>query len=188
MPTIEIALLATLGTMGLILSAAAFGLGIAAMRQRQRTPEAYETYEKALTSGQDRMDRQSARLDRLEEEYVEAQAEITALRLQVSELERIVASLVAQMTAAGLTPAVPTTVAPVAPRRRRKRTNEAALVDTLVAKFSVDELDELAFDLSIDTGELEGTTKSARARALVEYAQRREMIDQLKRLVEKERP
>lgn len=63
-----------------------------------------------------------------------------------------------------------------------------ALAQILSALFSRDELDELAFQLNINAEEIGGETRGKRARALVEFAARHGMLDELIELARRLRP
>ncbi|MFQ5400534.1 MAG: hypothetical protein ACE5E7_13170 [Anaerolineae bacterium] len=62
------------------------------------------------------------------------------------------------------------------------------LRNILVKYFNLGELKTLAFDLGIEYEELEGDNKSVKALALVQYAQRYELYDDLVAYVQRARP
>ncbi len=66
--------------------------------------------------------------------------------------------------------------------------DRVVLRNTLVDRFSADELQNLAYDIGIDYDNLAGDTKSARARNLIEYLHRRGQLDTLVGWVQKNRP
>ena len=62
------------------------------------------------------------------------------------------------------------------------------LYDALTQYFSQGELADLAWDMNIDYEEIPGDTKSAKARELIAYCQRRGRLDELSQQVHKRRP
>jgi hypothetical protein len=66
--------------------------------------------------------------------------------------------------------------------------SEQTIRDVLLAKFSLDELRTLAFDLKIDADEIPGVTKSEFARELVNYCARRDLLAALVSAIRKQRP
>jgi hypothetical protein len=66
--------------------------------------------------------------------------------------------------------------------------DRSRLRDVLTTYFSNSELQSLAFDLDIDYDDLPGNTKSAKARELIVYLDRRGRLDELVRLVRIQRP
>ncbi len=62
------------------------------------------------------------------------------------------------------------------------------LYDALTQYFSKGELADLAWDMNIDYEEIPGDTKSAKARELIAYSQRRGRLDELSQQVHKRRP
>ncbi len=58
----------------------------------------------------------------------------------------------------------------------------------LDGRFSLDDLSNLCFDLGIDPDELEGSTKAAKVRGLIEWLKHRERLDQLLQLLGRTRP
>lgn len=62
------------------------------------------------------------------------------------------------------------------------------LYKAIASTFNLGELRTLAFDLGIDFEDLEGSSKTTKALALVQYAQRHSALDQLIALVQRTRP
>ncbi|MFN8484808.1 MAG: hypothetical protein U0768_17375, partial [Anaerolineae bacterium] len=62
------------------------------------------------------------------------------------------------------------------------------LLDTLDRRFSLDELKELCFRLDVSYDDLPGAALREKARALIEYLQRREALAALLRVGLKLRP
>lgn len=63
-----------------------------------------------------------------------------------------------------------------------------ALTQVVAALFSRDEIDDLAFQLGINSEEIGGETRGKRARSLVDYAERHGMLDELVALAKRLRP
>lgn len=63
----------------------------------------------------------------------------------------------------------------------------ASLSQFIRQKFSVDEIDGLAFDLGLAPDQLPGNTRATRARALVQWAADRGMLEELRRRAEEAR-
>jgi len=61
----------------------------------------------------------------------------------------------------------------------------ADLYRQLVTKFDLEELENLCFDLGIDFDEIKGKSKSAKARDLVLYMQRRGQLDRLRQAIQR---
>jgi hypothetical protein len=57
--------------------------------------------------------------------------------------------------------------------------DDTALYRSIAALFDVDELDDLAFQLHIEPDELDGKRRDTRARSLVTYCKRRDMLPEL---------
>ena len=62
------------------------------------------------------------------------------------------------------------------------------LNDVLLQYFSLGELTDLAWDLNIDIDDIQGKTKSSKARELISYCQRRGILEELMRAVQVRRP
>ncbi len=70
----------------------------------------------------------------------------------------------------------------------RRRTGRAALTRFIEERFNVEEIDGLAFDLGVAADQLAGDTRSARSRALVQWAADRGRLAELRRRAEEARP
>jgi hypothetical protein len=62
------------------------------------------------------------------------------------------------------------------------------LYNNLLKCFDLSELDEICFRLQIDDESLHGQERTAKARALIQYCERRSMLDELVAVCKKERP
>jgi hypothetical protein len=58
----------------------------------------------------------------------------------------------------------------------------------LVDKFSLDEIEQLAFQIKIDFDQIAGNTKQSKARELVQYLERRSRLGELVNAIRTERP
>lgn len=66
--------------------------------------------------------------------------------------------------------------------------NDRSAAVILASLFDMEELDDLAFQLGVDHGQIEGTTVTRKARSMVTYFKRRGRLDDLIALARKERP
>jgi Effector-associated domain 7 len=62
------------------------------------------------------------------------------------------------------------------------------VVRVLVDKFSLDEIEQLAFQIKIDFDQIAGNTKQSKARELVQYLERRSRLGELVNAIRTERP
>lgn len=74
------------------------------------------------------------------------------------------------------------------PPKRRLRTGHQELIRFIAPRFSVEEIDGLAFELGLAKDELSGDTRETRARALVQWAADHDRLSDLRRRVEDARP
>ena len=129
-----------------------------------------------------------------ERDYLERQAErqrdhaiIAKLQRRVADLEHGIERLGAQVVRLGgvpeweLPPAEPLPVI-------QNPIDETALYRSIAALFDVDELDDLAFRLGIEPDELDGKRRDTKARSLVQYAKRRDMLPELIDIARQLRP
>lgn len=154
-------------------------------RYERQDTDAYIAMEQALTSQQRRTEQQAARIDELERQRMSDHSMIIELRNKVAALEAYVATLVRQLQENGIAPAalpvaLATTAAPVVDKRQ--------LAQRIAALFDLDEMSTLMFDIGIDDEALAGRTRQARARELVDYAERHGQLDVLAAAVAAQRP
>lgn len=129
-----------------------------------------------------------------ERDYLERQAErqrdhaiIAKLQRRVADLEHGIERLGAQVVRLGgvpeweLPPAEPLPVI-------QNPIDDTALYRSIAALFDVDELDDLAYRLGIEPDELDGKRRDSRARSLVQYAKRRDMLPELIDIARQLRP
>lgn len=123
-----------------------------------------------------------------ERDYLERQAErqrdhaiIAKLQRRVADLEHGIERLGAQVVRLGgvpeweLPPAEP--LPPIPPVN--ETIDDTALYRSIAALFDVDELDDLAFRLGIEPDDLDGKRRDTRARSLVQYCKRRDLLPEL---------
>ena len=84
-------------------------------------------------------------------------------------------------------PPEPAEPEPPAPPRRRPGDETAALAERIAEKFSLQEVNDLAFELKLDAG-LTGDSLENRATSLVKTALQRDMVSRLVELCRKRRP
>ncbi len=133
------------------------------------------------------------RLDELERsraaEFAETEIlrqEIEDLRQEVGELRRGVGVLSSQLKAADIPPAWSP---PESPKRVKERPRDANILrQKLVEYFSLEDINDLAFQLNIEPDELSGSTKKTKARSLVSYMKDRERLEELYELMRSLRP
>lgn len=151
--------------------------------QRTRTryeatrPDAYAIMEQSLAS-------QQRRMDELEARRMSDHALIIDLRNEVAALRVGIAVLIRQVQEAGLTPQWQ----PVATGTTSTPVDKRALAQRIAVQFDLDEMATLMFDINIDDEELAGRTRQARARELVDYAERHGQLDILAAAVAAQRP
>ena len=76
-------------------------------------------------------------------------------------------------------------------KKSENHTNEIpdkGLLNILVSRFDLEELKDLCFDLKIDFDNLQGKAKKDKARELLNYCKRHNLIQELKEQVIKQRP
>ena len=183
---------AVLGVAAVISLANYLGLrGSFAPRQRggEGMPQAYRVMEASLSSQAARLDAQARRMDELEAEIAAQRAkhvaEMSALREELEEAYRGIKVLMEQLGEAGIVPGWK----PAAKVAAKKGGGGGPSLATLiVAAFSRDEIDGLAFDVGIDPESLGGETKATRARELVTAARQQGRLERLVEVCREFRP
>lgn len=153
-------------------------------RYERQDTDAYIAMEQALTSQQRRTEQQAARIDELERQRMSDHNMIIDLRNKVAALEAYVATLVRQLQDNGIAPAA----LPVALASSPAPVDKRQLAQRIAALFDMDEMATLMFDIGIDDEALAGRTRAARARELVDYAERHGQLDVLAAAVNASRP
>ncbi len=182
---------AVLGVAAVISLANYLGLrGSFAPRQRggEGMPQAYRVMEASLSSQAARLDAQARRMDELEAEIAAQRAkhvaEMSALREELEEAYRGIKVLMEQLGEAGIVPGWK----PAAKVVKKGGGGGSSLATLIVAAFSRDEIDGLAFDVGIDPESLGGETKGARARELVTAARQQGRLERLVEVCREFRP
>lgn len=119
----------------------------------------------------------SSRLSSLERERERDHQAMMRIQLRLAELEIGVRVLIAQVKRMGGEPewTPPTEAA----KTVSEVIDDAALYRSVAALFDIDELDDLAYRLGIEPDELDGKRRDTRARSLVSYAKRRDLLPEL---------
>lgn len=125
------------------------------------------------------------REDMMQEDIDSMRDEIGRLRAEVEWMKAALRILSAQLTAAGITPAVSVEAVPTLDTTAH---NMSALRRKMHRAFTVDGIDSLAFDLGLDSGDIAGETKDARIIALLEAVSQRGRLNDLLLLLKSERP
>ena len=182
---------AVLGVAAVISLANYLGLrGSFAHRQRggEGMPQAYRVMEASLSSQAARLDAQARRMDELEAEIAAQRAkhvaEMSALREELEEAYRGIKVLMEQLGEAGIVPGWK----PAAKVVKKGGGGGSSLATLIVAAFSRDEIDGLAFDVGIDPESLGGETKATRARELVTAARQQGRLERLVEVCREFRP
>lgn len=151
-------------------------------------PQAYRVMEASLSSQAARLDAQARRMDELEAEIAAQRAkhvaEMSALREELEEAYRGIKVLMEQLGEAGIVPGWK----PAAKVVKKGGGGGSSLATLIVAAFSRDEIDGLAFDVGIDPESLGGETKGARARELVTAARQQGRLERLVEVCREFRP
>ena len=129
-----------------------------------------------------------------ERDYLERQAErqrdhaiIAKLQRRVADLEHGIERLGAQVVRLGGVPEWELPPAEPLPAIQNP-IDETALYRSIAALFDVDELDDLAFRLGIEPDEIDGKRRDTKARSLVQYCKRRDMLPELIDIARQLRP
>lgn len=117
-----------------------------------------------------RVERMQAEIDALRADMSSDCEEMTELKIEMAEWRHGMALNFEQMKRAGLTPVWTPRETEARPKNKRA---DAPLAHRIAEKFSMSEIDSLAYDIGILPEEFPGTTAEARARELVDLASRR---------------
>ena len=138
-------------------------------------PSIVDRQEMTLGKQQARMDRMQNEIDDLRrtinDNHESYEEELAELRAVLDEWWHGMKLVFEQMAAAQLTPVWQPKPMPV--KRKRADKPSSALAEKLAAQFSIEELNNLAFDIGVLPEEFGGATREARARELVELCHRR---------------
>lgn len=143
-----------------------------------------ESLERAMVSNQARQDAQQSEIDDLRNQIAELRegriADHALLEEWIAYARRL-AALFREATGQEPPPEPAEHIKPVSPG------SISRLVKTIEARFSYDEMNNLAFELGID-GAVSGDTAATRAVSLVNVARRRGLLVRLIELCRSERP
>lgn len=147
---------------------------------RRREPERTR-----LVDGYTQMERTiadlSTRLRQMEKDREADHREIIRLQSVISEQANGLEILTRQVLRLGETPEY-------RPAQPASPVNRIELKKKMVAMFNLDELNDLAFNLGIDTGELGAETTTGKATAIVRYMDRRNRMSDLIQMLAVLRP
>lgn len=130
----------------------------------------------------------SRRVRQLEQDSLQRYEELRAMRDQMEAWINYAQTLVARLKILDPHADLPPPPARAIPVMHPLPTDDRALAQVITSLFNRDEVDDLAFRLGIKDGEIGGDTNGARARNLVNYAQRHGMTDSLIALARQLRP
>jgi len=175
---IVMAILVTVGT-GAGIWAAVHAAAVA----RRNSPDTYNKMLSSLDKQEARLERQAERIDAMEMEIDDLRASLAENHEETRQLRDGIEKLVAQIRAANMEPVwTPEQVT------KARRVNRATLARRISDRFSVDEMNDLAFEFGLAADELAGNTRAARARALVVWAADRGCLASLEERVNQLRP
>lgn len=172
----------------LIIGALGFYAVAAARRKApaswQQMEDRYDRQQRRLDDALERLDAAFTRIDQLEAEMDDMRDERDADHELMQEWIAYARSHTARLKA--LTGEEPPPEPQARPKRRRN--GRVTLARLIANRFSVDEIDGLAYDFGLAKDELTGDTREARARALAQWASDRDRLADLQRRVEELRP
>jgi septal ring factor EnvC (AmiA/AmiB activator) len=160
----------------------------------QEMEDRYDRQQKRNEETLQRLDAAWQRIDQLETEIDDVRDErdadheliqswITYARKTATQLREVI-TMFEQAT--GQKP--PLELHPEPSSAPRRRTGRVALTRFIEQRFSVDEIDELAFEMGLAADQLSGDTRGTRARSLVQWAGDHSQLPELRRRVEAARP
>lgn len=173
--------------LGMLVVGTAGFYAIAQARQKapatwQQMEDRYDRQQKRLDDALVRLDIATARIDQLEmyldDLHDERVADRALLQLWIDYARKVTTRL-KEIT--GETP-------PPEPEASKRPISRAALSRFLVQRFSVEEMDALAYEMGVASDELTGGTRSSRSRALVQWAHDHGLLEDLKQRAEAARP
>ncbi len=147
----------------------------AGARERESDSETYYQMEQTLSSQNKRLDSQGRRIDELERQLSRALDEI-------GDMRRGVAQLIDQLEGAGLKPVW------TPPRKLANGNTTTGLRNAIKEKYNLDEMQDLALDLGVPPHAIGATTPAGYARELTTWAERHGILEELERLITKQRP
>lgn len=171
------------------LAAALLGLGLSLlaaswMWRRESKTSIIESLQRSMISSQSRQDKQDEEIEDLRNQIHELREGYIAIRALLQEwiaYGRRLGAMFREVTGQEPPPEPAEHIKPVSPG------TIVRLARTIEARFSFDEMNNLAFELGID-GAVSGDTAATRAVSLVNVARRRGLLVRLVELCRAERP
>jgi hypothetical protein len=157
---------------GVIAAPGWMAIYIVRKRDKETPPEAYELMQNAIGE--------------LTQQSLQTNKEMLRMQHRIGELMLGVQVLSSQIRRLNHTPEWKDAATEARPEDSRYDTT--ALHRRMARQFNMDELNDLAFQMRIQTGELGENTTSGRARAIINYADRRGELAQLVALCRQLRP
>lgn len=178
-------LLAILAALAVVVAVEAY---LVVMAVRRVPPSAYATLEQTIAD-------MNAQMSEMRQQQATDHSDMRRLRGEVAKLEETVERLAAYarglvrefQEVTGQPPKTPPPNPPVAPEPARQPSTTGQLARRIAARFSLDEIDDLALELGLSEV-VAGDTLEARASSLVMAALRRDLVSQLVALCRRERP
>lgn len=179
-----------------LIGAMVFSYAVLAQARRME-PSSWQEMEDRFDRQQKRFDRQGAQIEAQAKRIDELQEEIDDLReARTADNELLQAWIsyaqswitYARELAAKFKEMTGQEAPPEPVLKHQSAPGRASLSRFISQRFSVEEIDGLAFDLGLAADELGGGTRTARARALTQWAADRGMLEELRRRVEEARP
>lgn len=114
--------------------------------------------------------------------------DMTAMRVRIAELSLGISVLSSQIRRLNHEPEWKDTPPPQEAPADDAGYDTAALHRKMLRAFNIEELNDLAYQMKIDTGELGENTKTGRVRSIIQYADRRGELPRLIALCRRLRP
>lgn len=147
-------------------------------QSRRRSPDTLARMQQLFDTQQNRIAAQGERMDAMELEIDDLRSALADQHEETRQLRDGINRLVSQIRGAGMEPVwTPERVT------KKERFSRATLARSIDERFSVDEINELAYEFGIHADELTGETRAARARALVTWASDHNRLGELQRRV-----
>lgn len=152
-------------------------------QSRRRSPDTLAKMQRLFDTQQNRITNQGERMDAMELEIDDLRAALAENHEEMRQLKDGIHLLVTQIRGAGMEPVwTPELVT------KAQRFSRARLARTIDERFSVEEINNLAYEFGISADELAGDTRASRARALVTWASDHDRLGELQRRVAILRP
>lgn len=149
----------------------------------RRSPDTLHKMQRLFDGQNERLNQQAGRIDAMELEIDDLRTALSDNHDEMRQLRDGIGQLVTQIRAAGMTP-VWTPEQVVKP----KRFSRAGLARAIDGHFSINEIDDLAFEFGLAHDEISGDTRAARSRSLVTWAADHGRLPELRSRVAALRP